>query len=147
MDYSLAAVKMLISQLRDAKPTPSQNATALGGVLFQRAWLQVCDLSILSFVNCFDDITESCVVGRFGLRSGHLRWPYGPRRRHRSRRARPLQRLCPPSMEIRFQYHFRFDFAHFLVACIKPSRIIYVHRDVPDGGWCIPYSHGRDTSA
>ncbi|KAF8116197.1 hypothetical protein N665_0020s0052 [Sinapis alba] len=40
MDYSLAAVKMLISQLRDAKPTPSQNATALGGVLFQRAWLQ-----------------------------------------------------------------------------------------------------------
>ncbi|XP_020870333.1 uncharacterized protein LOC9328518 isoform X2 [Arabidopsis lyrata subsp. lyrata] len=40
MDYSLAAVKMLCSQLRDAKPTPSQNATALGGVLFQRAWLQ-----------------------------------------------------------------------------------------------------------
>ncbi|KAJ4915116.1 Uncharacterized protein Rs2_00666 [Raphanus sativus] len=40
MDYSLAAVKMLLSQLRDAKPTPSQNATALGGVLFQRAWLQ-----------------------------------------------------------------------------------------------------------
>lgn len=41
MDYSLAAVKVLNSQLRDAKPTPSQNATALGGVLFQRAWLQV----------------------------------------------------------------------------------------------------------
>uniref|UniRef100_A0A1J3DR99 RecQ-mediated genome instability protein 2 n=1 Tax=Noccaea caerulescens TaxID=107243 RepID=A0A1J3DR99_NOCCA len=40
MDYSLAAVKVLNSQLRDAKPTPSQNATALGGVLFQRAWLQ-----------------------------------------------------------------------------------------------------------
>ncbi|XP_010488813.1 PREDICTED: recQ-mediated genome instability protein 2-like [Camelina sativa] len=40
MDYSLAAVKMLCSQLRDAKPTPSQNATALGGVLFQRAWFQ-----------------------------------------------------------------------------------------------------------
>ncbi|KAG7653543.1 RecQ-mediated genome instability protein 2 [Arabidopsis suecica] len=45
MDYSLAAVKMLCSQLRDAKPTPSQNATALGGVLFQRAWLQVPNLS------------------------------------------------------------------------------------------------------
>ncbi|KAL1201883.1 hypothetical protein V5N11_014843 [Cardamine amara subsp. amara] len=40
MDYSLAAVKMLCSQLRHAKPTPSQNATALGGVLFQRAWFQ-----------------------------------------------------------------------------------------------------------
>ncbi|AEE28284.1 putative recQ-mediated genome instability protein [Arabidopsis thaliana] len=40
MDYSLAAVKMLCSQLRDAKPTPSQNAASLGGVLFQRAWLQ-----------------------------------------------------------------------------------------------------------
>lgn len=45
MDYSLAAVKMLCSQLRHAKPTPSQNATALGGVLFQRAWLQVPNLS------------------------------------------------------------------------------------------------------
>ncbi|VVA90491.1 unnamed protein product [Arabis nemorensis] len=40
MDYSLAAVKMLSSQLRDAKSTPSQNSTSLGGVLFQRAWLQ-----------------------------------------------------------------------------------------------------------
>ncbi|EOA37194.1 hypothetical protein CARUB_v10010612mg [Capsella rubella] len=46
MDYSLAAVKMLCSQLRDAKPTPSQNATALGGVLFQRAWLQGVLVSI-----------------------------------------------------------------------------------------------------
>ncbi|XP_010557384.1 PREDICTED: uncharacterized protein LOC104826400 isoform X2 [Tarenaya hassleriana] len=40
MDYSLAAVKMLCSQLRQAKATPSQNAAALGGVLFQRAWFQ-----------------------------------------------------------------------------------------------------------
>lgn len=40
MDYSLAALKMLCSQLKDARETPSQNAVTLGGILFQRAWLQ-----------------------------------------------------------------------------------------------------------
>ncbi|XP_044482405.1 uncharacterized protein LOC123208864 [Mangifera indica] len=40
MDYSLAALKVLCSQLKDARETPSQNAVTLGGILFQRAWLQ-----------------------------------------------------------------------------------------------------------
>ncbi|KAB1227343.1 hypothetical protein CJ030_MR1G022085 [Morella rubra] len=40
MDYSLAALKLLCFQLKDAKETPSQNASTLGGILFQRAWLQ-----------------------------------------------------------------------------------------------------------
>ena len=40
MDYSLAAVKVMCGQLRKAKETTSQNAFTLGGVLFQRAWLQ-----------------------------------------------------------------------------------------------------------
>lgn len=40
MDYSLAAPKVMCGQLRKAKETTSQNAFTLGGVLFQRAWLQ-----------------------------------------------------------------------------------------------------------
>ncbi|KAJ6937339.1 hypothetical protein NC652_011861 [Populus alba x Populus x berolinensis] len=40
MDYSLAALKLLCVQLKDASETPSQNALTLGGILFQRAWLQ-----------------------------------------------------------------------------------------------------------
>ncbi|KAK6272225.1 PREDICTED: uncharacterized protein LOC18590426 [Theobroma cacao] len=40
MDYSLAALKLLCGQLKDARETPSQNALTLGGILFQRAWLQ-----------------------------------------------------------------------------------------------------------
>ncbi|KAJ9188748.1 hypothetical protein P3X46_000115 [Hevea brasiliensis] len=40
MDYSLAALKLLCVQLTDARETPSQNALTLGGILFQRAWLQ-----------------------------------------------------------------------------------------------------------
>ncbi|XVF05265.1 hypothetical protein REPUB_Repub05bG0157000 [Reevesia pubescens] len=40
MDYGLAALKMLCGQLKDARETPSQNALTLGGILFQRAWLQ-----------------------------------------------------------------------------------------------------------
>ena len=40
MDYSLAALKVMCGQLRKAKETASQNAFTLGGVLFQRAWLQ-----------------------------------------------------------------------------------------------------------
>lgn len=41
MDYSLAALKVLSAQLKDAREAPSQNALTLGGILFQRAWLQV----------------------------------------------------------------------------------------------------------
>lgn len=40
MDYSLAALKVMCGHLRKAKETTSQNAFTLGGVLFQRAWLQ-----------------------------------------------------------------------------------------------------------
>ena len=35
MDYSLAALKLLRVQLKDASETPSQNALTLGGILFQ----------------------------------------------------------------------------------------------------------------
>ncbi|XP_022730760.1 uncharacterized protein LOC111285537 [Durio zibethinus] len=41
MDYSLEALKLLCGQLKDALEIPSQNALILGGVLLQRAWLQV----------------------------------------------------------------------------------------------------------
>lgn len=44
MDYSLAALKLLCSQLKDAKETVTQKSNAaftLEGILFQRAWLQV----------------------------------------------------------------------------------------------------------
>ncbi|KAK0604009.1 hypothetical protein LWI29_011144 [Acer saccharum] len=40
MDYSLAAVKVVCDQLKHARQTLSQNAVTLGGILFQRAWLQ-----------------------------------------------------------------------------------------------------------
>ncbi|WCJ41686.1 hypothetical protein M5689_022536 [Euphorbia peplus] len=40
MDYSLAALKLMCIQLKDAAQTPSQNAFNLGGILFQRAWIQ-----------------------------------------------------------------------------------------------------------
>ncbi|XP_073226475.1 uncharacterized protein [Cicer arietinum] len=40
MDYSLAALKLLCSQLKHAREVPSQKSFTLGGILFQRAWLQ-----------------------------------------------------------------------------------------------------------
>ncbi|KAK7262221.1 hypothetical protein RJT34_29784 [Clitoria ternatea] len=40
MDYSVAALKLLCSQLKQAREVPSQNSFTLGGILFQRAWLQ-----------------------------------------------------------------------------------------------------------
>ncbi|XP_057456034.1 uncharacterized protein LOC130747196 [Lotus japonicus] len=40
MDYSLAALKLLCCQLKHAREVPSQNGFTLGGILFQRAWLQ-----------------------------------------------------------------------------------------------------------
>ncbi|KAE8720218.1 ARM repeat superfamily protein, putative isoform 1 [Hibiscus syriacus] len=40
MDSSLAALKLLCGQLKDARGTPSQNALTLGGILFQRVWIQ-----------------------------------------------------------------------------------------------------------
>ncbi|TYK00710.1 recQ-mediated genome instability protein 2 [Cucumis melo var. makuwa] len=40
MDYSLAALKLLCRQLKDARGTPSHATATLSGILFQRAWLQ-----------------------------------------------------------------------------------------------------------
>ncbi|GAB2285484.1 hypothetical protein Dimus_019933 [Dionaea muscipula] len=40
MDYNLAALKLMCRQLRDAKETATQSAFSLGGILFQRAWVQ-----------------------------------------------------------------------------------------------------------
>ncbi|KAG5515662.1 hypothetical protein RHGRI_036638 [Rhododendron griersonianum] len=40
MDYRLAAPKLLCAQLKHARQTPSQSSMSLGGILFQRAWLQ-----------------------------------------------------------------------------------------------------------
>ncbi|KAK2980065.1 hypothetical protein RJ640_028794 [Escallonia rubra] len=40
MDYSLAALKLLCVQLKLARQTHTQSAMTLGGILFQRAWLQ-----------------------------------------------------------------------------------------------------------
>ncbi|XP_028077892.1 uncharacterized protein LOC114279813 isoform X2 [Camellia sinensis] len=48
MDYSLAALKLLCVQLNSARQTPSQSAMSLGGILFQRAWLQGVLVSIAS---------------------------------------------------------------------------------------------------
>ncbi|KAL7084884.1 hypothetical protein ACP275_14G249400 [Erythranthe tilingii] len=49
MDYSLAALKLLCVQLGSAHQTTSQNAFTLGGILFQRAWLQGVLVSTPSF--------------------------------------------------------------------------------------------------
>ncbi|XP_027347758.1 recQ-mediated genome instability protein 2 [Abrus precatorius] len=40
MDYSVAALKLLSSQLKQAREVASQNSFTLGDILFQRAWLQ-----------------------------------------------------------------------------------------------------------
>lgn len=48
MDYSLAALKLLCSQLKHAREVASQNGFTLGGILFQRPWLQVSTFPSLS---------------------------------------------------------------------------------------------------
>ncbi|RDX76089.1 hypothetical protein CR513_43957, partial [Mucuna pruriens] len=40
MDYSVAALKLLCSQLKEAREVASRNSFTLSGILFQRAWLQ-----------------------------------------------------------------------------------------------------------
>lgn len=49
MDYGLVALKLLSGQLKDAWEISSQNAMTLGGILFQRAWLQVFLAYLLQF--------------------------------------------------------------------------------------------------
>ncbi|XP_020552629.1 uncharacterized protein LOC105170774 isoform X2 [Sesamum indicum] len=63
MDYSLAALKLLCVQLKSAVQTPSQNSFTLGGILFQRAWLQ----GILVSAPCS---TDSGGNGQFLLDDG-----------------------------------------------------------------------------
>ncbi|KAL1544089.1 hypothetical protein AAHA92_20985 [Salvia divinorum] len=48
MDYNLAALKLMCAQLKNARQTPSQNAFSLGGILFQRAWIQGVIVSVPS---------------------------------------------------------------------------------------------------
>ncbi|XP_008794054.1 uncharacterized protein LOC103710189 isoform X4 [Phoenix dactylifera] len=58
MDYSLAALKLLCCQLKDARPTTSSpSAMTLYGILFQRAWLQGV-------------LVSGCEEGRFVLDDG-----------------------------------------------------------------------------
>ncbi|EPS69265.1 hypothetical protein M569_05503 [Genlisea aurea] len=40
MDYGLAALKLFCVHLKRARKSPSENAFSLGGILFQRIWLQ-----------------------------------------------------------------------------------------------------------
>ncbi|KAL3518474.1 hypothetical protein ACH5RR_021063 [Cinchona calisaya] len=50
MDYSLAALKLLCSHLKkvDQVASDSQSSFSLGGILFQRAWVQGILVSVLS---------------------------------------------------------------------------------------------------
>ncbi|KAF7805666.1 recQ-mediated genome instability protein 2 [Senna tora] len=74
MDYSLAALKVLCSQLKDAREVASQNGFTLGGILFQRAWLQGILVSSSDGDGgtlLLDDGTgliELSLSGEFGLR-------------------------------------------------------------------------------
>lgn len=40
MDYTLAALKVVCTQLKDARQAASRKALTLGGILFQRVWSQ-----------------------------------------------------------------------------------------------------------
>ncbi|KAJ8750290.1 hypothetical protein K2173_014205 [Erythroxylum novogranatense] len=75
MDYSLAALKVFCVQLNDARQTPSQNAFTLGGILFQRAWLQGVLVSNEGRLLLDDStgIIELSLAGEFLLR----RWDIG----------------------------------------------------------------------
>ncbi|KAH7561158.1 hypothetical protein JRO89_XS10G0181300 [Xanthoceras sorbifolium] len=73
MDYSLAAVKVVCAQLKDARNTLSQNAVTLGGILFQRAWLQGVLISSPDDDGklLLDDgtgVIQLCLSGEFRLR-------------------------------------------------------------------------------
>ncbi|XP_024450111.2 uncharacterized protein LOC7459538 isoform X3 [Populus trichocarpa] len=72
MDYSLAALKLLRVQLKDTSETPSQNALTLGGILFQRAWLQGILVSNDGDGRLLLDdgtgVIELCLSGDFRLR-------------------------------------------------------------------------------
>ncbi|KAK3043605.1 hypothetical protein RJ639_001667 [Escallonia herrerae] len=75
MDYSLAALKLLCVQLKLVRQTHTQSAMTLGGILFQRAWLQGILVSSPSVASdgrfLLDDgsgIVELSLSGDFGNR-------------------------------------------------------------------------------
>ncbi|KAI4367519.1 hypothetical protein MLD38_023249 [Melastoma candidum] len=75
MDYSLAALKVMIFQLREADPanaSPNSHSLSLGGILFQRAWLQGVLVSVLGDDRLILDdgtgVVELSLSGEFRLR-------------------------------------------------------------------------------
>ncbi|XP_073263815.1 uncharacterized protein [Populus alba] len=76
MNYSLAALKLLRVQLKDASETLSQNALTLGGILFQRAWVQGILVSNDGDGRLLLDdgtgVIELCLSGDFCLRHWDL---------------------------------------------------------------------------
>lgn len=63
MDYTLAALKLMCAQLKQAKQTPSQSSFSFGGILFQRAWVQGLLVSV-------SDSDENDNCSRFLLDDG-----------------------------------------------------------------------------
>ncbi|KAK9084635.1 hypothetical protein Sjap_025046 [Stephania japonica] len=76
MDYSLAALKLFIGQLKNATQTSSPSAMTLNGILFQRAWLQGVLVESLENGNyVLDDgsgLTELSLSNDFRLRDWEL---------------------------------------------------------------------------
>ncbi|BAT90479.1 recQ-mediated genome instability protein 2 [Vigna umbellata] len=76
MDYSLAALKLLCSQLKQAGEVASQNSYTLGGLLFQRAWLQGVLVSVSDTGSLLLDdgtgLIELSLTGEFRHRSWQL---------------------------------------------------------------------------
>lgn len=73
MDYTLAALKLLCSQLKHVREVPSQNGFTLGGILFKRVWLQgiLVSTSEVESTLLLDDgtgIIELSLSGEFRLR-------------------------------------------------------------------------------
>ncbi|XP_027911212.1 recQ-mediated genome instability protein 2 [Vigna unguiculata] len=76
MDYSLAALKLLCSQLKQVGEVASQNSFTLGGLLFQRVWLQGVLVSVSDTGSLLLDdgtgLIELSLTGEFRQRSWQL---------------------------------------------------------------------------
>lgn len=68
MDFSLAALKLMCAQLKQAKQIPSQSSSSYtySGILFQRAWVQ----GLLISVSDSNEIAEDDNCSRFLLDDG-----------------------------------------------------------------------------
>ncbi|KAI5599947.1 hypothetical protein POPTR_002G256001v4 [Populus trichocarpa] len=117
MDYSLAALKLLRVQLKDTSETPSQNALTLGGILFQRAWLQGILVSNDGDGRLLLDdgtgVIELCLSGDFRLRH----WDSG---------------TYPFSFLI---YFFFWHILAYIDRSVFLGCIFELYRDVCDGSW------------